>query len=273
MEKVCVGVTQFRVEKGKKKNLDKVEYWVSTVAQNGAEIVVLPEMFVCPYELKYFPFFAESFPQGEALTLLAQLAKKHRIYLVGGSIPERFNGRFYNSSFIFNPQGELVARHRKIHLFDVELERLEFKESRVFSPGDSATLFDTPWGKIGVMICYDVRFPEVARFYALKGAVMVVVPAAFNHITGPLHWTLTFRARALDNQVFMIGASPAPNPESQYRAYGHSIIVNPWGQVIREMGEEEGFLMENLDLGEIKRVRRSLPLLQHRREEVYMIFR
>lgn len=272
MEKICVGITQFRVEKSKKENLEKAAYWVSTAAQNGAEIVVLPEMFVCPYELQYFPLVAESFPQGEALTLLAQLAKKHRLYLVGGSLPELSNGRFYNSSFIFDPQGELVARHRKIHLFDVELERLEFKESSVFSPGTSPTLFETPWGKIGVMICYDVRFPELSRHYALNGARMIVVPAAFNHVTGPLHWTLTFRARALDNQVFTVGASSAPNPESHYRAYGHSIIVNPWGQVMREMGDEEGFMVENLDLGEVERVRKALPLLRHRREDVYAIF-
>ncbi|MCX7667982.1 MAG: carbon-nitrogen hydrolase family protein, partial [Atribacterota bacterium] len=177
-----MGAIQFRVEKNKKENLDKAGYWINTVAQNGAEIVVLPEMFVCPYELECFPLFAERFPQGESLTFLAQTAKKHRIYLVGGSLPELFDGQVYNSSFIFNPQGELIALHRKIHLFDVDLEEIEFKESKIFSPGTSPTLFDTPWGKIGVMICYDVRFPELSRFYALKGAIMMVVPAAFNHV-------------------------------------------------------------------------------------------
>ncbi|MGC8778512.1 MAG: nitrilase-related carbon-nitrogen hydrolase, partial [Candidatus Caldatribacteriaceae bacterium] len=162
--------------------------------------------------------------------------------------------------------------HRKLHLFDVDLEEVRFEESRVFSPGVSPTLFDTPWGRVGVMICYDVRFPEVARFYALKGAVMITVPAAFNHVTGPAHWELTFRARALDNQVFMVGVAPAPNPQSQYRAYGHSIITDPWGRVVREMQGEEGFMVESLKLEEVRSVRKALPLLRHRRAEIYAIF-
>jgi omega-amidase len=272
MKRVRVGIVQLRVKDDRKENLARMEHWLGETVRNGAEIVALPEMFICPYELDCFPRFAESFPQGETVTLLAHLAKQHRIYLIGGSIPECSGDRLYNSCFIFNPQGELIGLHRKIHLFDVDLGEVRFEESRVFASGASPTLFDTPWGKIGVMICYDVRFPEVTRFYACKGANMVVVPAAFNHVTGPLHWELTFRARALDNQVFMVGVAPAPNPQSRYRAYGHSIITDPWGRVTREMGEEEGFMVEELDLQEVEKVRRALPLLRHRKEEVYALF-
>lgn len=272
MEILKVGIVQLQVGRKKQENLEKVAFWTKLAAQEGANVVVWPEMFCCPYELSSFPLFAESFPEGEALALMAQLAKKHEIYLVGGSLPERFGNSLYNSSFIFDPKGKLVGLHRKIHLFDVHLPEVQFTESQIFSPGKTPTIFHTPWGKMGVMICYDVRFPELARLYALQGAVVIFVPAAFNHITGPSHWELIFRARALDNQVFMVGAAPAPHPAIQYRAYGHSIITNPWGSIRREMGEEEGFFVETLDLQKIHEVRESLPLLRHRKPEVYTLF-
>jgi len=266
-------MVQLRVEREKQTNLEKTVHFVANAAHGGAEMVVLPEMFVCPYESDVFPWYAESFTSGPTLRLLAHLAREHHLYLVGGSLPEKTPHALYNSCPVFDPQGELVAVHRKIHLFDVCLPTMRFEESLVFSPGSSFTLFDTPWGRVGAMICYDVRFPELARLYALHGATIIVAPAAFNHVTGPLHWELTFRARALDNQVFMVGVSPAPHPHSQYRAYGHSMVTNPWGQIVQEMGEEEGVTVVELHLEEIRRVRENLPLLKHRRNDLYAIFR
>lgn len=238
-------------------------------AKNGAEIIILPEMFNCPYDNKYFPMFAEYYP-GESTQLLSNLARELSVYIVGGSIPEKENGNIYNTSFTFNRDGNLIARHRKIHLFDVNIENgINFKESNTFTPGKDATIFDTEFGKIGVAICYDMRFPELIRKMTLKGAKIIIIPAAFNMTTGPAHWHLTSRSRALDNQIYFIGASPARNRKAKYIAYGHSLVVDPWGTIIVEAGSSEQILYGNIDLDLINKVRNQLPLLKHRREEIY----
>lgn len=271
MDTLRVGMVQFRTGPDKRENLLRMEEFVALLGREKVELVVLPEMFQCPYEVGHFPREAEQIPEGETVQYLMRLAQKYRVYLVGGSIPERKGNEFYNTSVILNPEGEILGIHRKIHLFDVDFADLYFQESSILSPGHSLTLCPTPWGTVGVMICYDLRFPELARLYALRGAKLIVVPGAFNPVTGPLHWELLFRARAVDNQVFMIGASPAPHPESSYQAYGHSLVVDPLGRVIRELGEEEAVLINDLDLSDVDRTRQKLPLLSHRRTDLYAV--
>jgi len=139
----------------------------------------------------------------------------------------------------------------------------------VLSPGNAATLFETPWGKIGLEICYDIRFPELTRRMAKDGARLVIVPAAFNMTTGPAHWELLFRSRALDNQIFMIAASPARDPQASYVAYGHSLAVNPWGDVLAQLDERPGILMVELDLTQVEEVREALPIRKQRRKDLY----
>ncbi|HZK18442.1 MAG TPA: carbon-nitrogen hydrolase family protein [Clostridia bacterium] len=265
-----LGLCQTAVGKEKSENLKRAAESVGRAAAKGCQIVALPEMFNCPYNKNLFPDYAESFPNGGTIQLLSALAKKHNIVLVGGSIPERDDGACYNTSFIFGPGGELLGRHRKIHLFDVDLpDGLSFKESDTLKAGDSPTVVDTFLGKIGVCICYDIRFPELLRHMALQGAGLILVPAAFNTVTGPVHWELCMKSRAVDNQVFVAAISPARNEQATYKAWGHSMALDPWGDILAEAGTDEGLLCVDIDPAKISEVRKRLPLLKHRRPDLY----
>ncbi|KYH35972.1 2-oxoglutaramate amidase [Clostridium tepidiprofundi DSM 19306] len=271
MSTVKVAICQMIVTDNKMKNIVKAEEMIVKASEKGAKLVVLPEMFNCPYDKKYFAEFAESYPCGCTIKMLSKVSKENKIYLIGGSIPERDSeGRIYNSSFIFDSNGNLIGKHRKIHLFDIDIEgKIKFKESDTLHGGNDITVFNTEYGKIGVAICYDIRFPELIRLMVLNGAEIIVIPAAFNMTTGPAHWETLFKCRALDNQVYMLGCAPARNVNAFYISYGNSIITDPWGCVIGRLGEEEGILIQDLNLDRIKRVRAELPLLKHRRTDVY----
>lgn len=244
---------------------------VQQAARAGAELIVLPEMFNCPYSKELFPLYAESYPEGITFATLAEVARSQRVWLVGGSVPEREGDRIYNSAFVFNPEGQLMARHRKAHLFDVELPNMIFKESATLVAGNDITLFSTPVGEIGVLICYDLRFPEMFRLLVERGAVAVVIPAAFNMVTGPAHWEVLLRARAVDNQVYVLAVSPARDPAASYVAYGHSMAVDPWGEVVARAGAGEEIVYVRLEREKIKEIRQRLPLLKHRRLDLYQV--
>lgn len=270
MTTLKIALCQLLVKADKQVNLNQATSMLQEAVASGARLAVLPEMFNCPYDIHCFRDYAEEIPSGETTNHLSNLARTHGLFLVGGSIPELSGELLYNTSVVFNPQGGIIARHRKAHLFDVRVKNgIEFTESLVLSPGNTATLFETPWGKFGVEICYDIRFPELTRKMAKEGARLVIVPAAFNMTTGPLHWELLFRSRALDNQIFMLGTSPARDPQATYVAYGHSIAVNPWGYVLAQLDEKPGLLMVELELAEIDEVREALPILKQRREDLY----
>lgn len=266
-----IAVCQMLITNDKQDNLKKAEALIREAAAAKSHWVVLPEMFNCPYDNKYFPEFAEVFP-GPTTTLLSDLAKELELFIIGGSIPECCEDRIYNTSFIFDSQGKLTGKHRKMHLFDIDIEGgIRFQESEILSPGKSVTVIKTSPCAVGVAICYDMRFPELMRLMALEGAKVIVIPAAFNMTTGPAHWELLARTRALDNQVYLVAASPARNLEASYHAYGHSMIVNPWGTVVAQADEKEGIVYAEVDLGLVEKVRRELPLLMHRREDIYVV--
>lgn len=271
MGMVRVGLIQMLVEEPKERNLCKAEEMVREAAGRGARLVVLPEMFNCPYGNEFFPRYAEE--EGDnTWQRLSRMAGENRVFLVGGSVPEKGDdGRLYNTSYVFDDSGRQVARHRKVHLFDIDVEGQYFKESDTLAPGDRATVFDTPYGRMGVMICYDLRFPELARLLVRKGAVVIIVPAAFNMTTGPAHWELLFRCRALDNQVFAVGVAPARDEKAPYVSYANSLIADPWGRVVARLGEEEGILVGDLDLGVVEKIRAALPLLKHIRRDLYEV--
>lgn len=257
------------VEMDKNANIEKAVSMVRMAAAAGADIVALPEMFSCPYSNKYFRDYAEA-EDGETVQRLSALAKEEKIYLVGGSIPELDSDRVYNTSFIFGKNGEILGKHRKVHLFDIDVEGgIRFMESETLTPGEDVTVFDTEFCKVGVAICYDVRFPEMTRKMALEGAKLVILPAAFNMTTGPVHWDLTMRARALDNQIYFAAVSPARDMEGPYQAWGNSCIADPWGQFAAHTDETEGILFGEIDLGRVEKIRNELPLLKHRRPEIY----
>jgi len=267
--KFKIGICQLSVMEDKQDNIRKAEQMIREAANNGSQLVVLPEMFNCPYENKYFPLYAEEYP-GETTDMLANVAMELGIYIVGGSIPEKDGDIIYNTSYIYNKNGRLIGKHRKMHLFDIDVQGgIRFKESDSLGYGRDVTVVDTEFCRIGVAICYDMRFPELMRLMALEGAEVIIVPAAFNMTTGPAHWDLLARMRALDNQVYFAAASPARNLEASYHAYGHSCIVNPWGTFVNESDEKEGILYGDVDLEMVQKVRRELPLLQHRRTDLY----
>lgn len=239
------------------------------VAELGANVVVLPEMFCCPYVSELFSVYAQDV-DGALLRRLSALAEAQKIYLIAGSVPERVEDRLYNTCFVFDPKGACIGRHRKVHLFDINVDGGQyFQESETLSAGQDVTVVDTVYGKIGIAICYDIRFPELARLMVDRGAQILVYPAAFNMTTGPAHWELLARARAVDNQVFVAACAPARDYDSGYIAYGHSLVVDPWGDVLGQLEEEEGYLLGEIDLDVVKDVRRQLPVLTQRREDVY----
>lgn len=267
-----VAVCQFRVVEDKKSNLLRAGEMIRQAAGRGANLVALPEMFNCPYLSYLFPRYAESYPDGESIVMLATAARQEKIYLIGGSIPERDGEKVYNTSFIFGPDGHLLGRHRKVHLFDVDLASgLRVKESSTLGAGNQVTVVPAEMCPVGVAICYDVRFPEMIRLMVLKGAKVIVIPAAFNMTTGPAHWELVFRTRAVDNQVYFIGASPARDARAAYVAYGHSLVVDPWGRVVSSAGETEGVILADIDLNLVEKIRQELPLIRHRRPDLYSL--
>lgn len=264
-----IAAIQMPVRMDKRENLREAERYVRLAAEAGARIAVLPEMFFCPYANEYFPQYAEE-AGGPAFGALSDMARQNSLTLIAGSMPERAEGKLYNTSFVFDPQGRAIARHRKVHLFDIDVKGGQrFCESEVFTPGDSVTLFQADGHCFGLCVCFDIRFPELFRRMALKGAEAVFVPAAFNMTTGPMHWELSFRMRAVDNQLFTVGAAPARDEQGCYVSYAHSIVCSPWGTVLAQAGEEPELLTAEIDLSEIGRVRAQLPLLSARRPDVY----
>jgi len=267
---IKLGICQMKVFEDKAGNMASAVKMIREAAAEGCRLVVLPEMFICPYAARYFPIYAEPIP-GETANRLAALAAEEGIYLVAGSIPERDDeGSIYNTSMVFNPAGRMIAKHRKVHLFDIAIPGgITFYESETLSPGQEVTTFETGFGHMGLAICYDLRFPELARLMTLRGASVLIFPAAFNTVTGPLHWEVLLRARAIDNQVFVIAASPANHPQALYQAYGHSLVIDPWGKIVAAAGTDETILMAEVNLDLVSQVRNEMPLLRHRRPEVY----
>lgn len=260
-----------KILEDKEANLDKAEKMIREASSNGCDLVVLPEMFNCPYNNEFFPKYAEEFP-GQTSRLLSKLAESEKLYIIGGSIPEKDAEKIYNTSYIFDKTGKLVGKHRKIHLFDIDVEDgISFKESDTLGPGNDVTVFETEFCKVGVAICYDMRFPELMRLMSLKGAEIIVVPAAFNMTTGPAHWHPLIKIRALDNQVYFVAASPSRDLDSSYVAYGHSLIVDPWGDTVSEAGIKEEIIYGTIDLNKVKEIREQLPLLKHRRNDIYKV--
>ena len=268
---LTVAQVQMRVTRDKAENIAAACRLIRRAAEQGAEFVMLPEMFCCPYENSAFRPYGEE-QDGPAQRALSALAAALGIWIVGGSIPELEENRVYNTSFVYDSAGRQVARHRKMHLFDISVEGGQtFRESDTLSPGGEITVFDTPWGKMGLCICFDLRFEELARLMALRGARVIFVPAAFNMTTGPAHWELLFRQRAVDNQLWTVGTSPARSESETYVAWGHSIVCDPWGSVLHQCGAGEEISITSLDLHRVESVRRQLPILRARREDIYFM--
>ncbi|KAI5817330.1 carbon-nitrogen hydrolase [Pyronema omphalodes] len=277
-EKVKVALCQFAAGTNKQANLDKASELVSQAAKNDAKIVVLPECFNSPYGTSHFANYAEAIPehpteeQSPTFHRLASLALQHKIYLFGGSIPEadlEDPGKYYNTCLIFGPDGNFLQKHRKVHLFDIDIpNEMTFKESDVLSPGKHITMVETRYGPVAVGICYDIRFAEMAMVAARKGAALLLYPGAFSKFTGELHWELLARARAVDNQIFVGVCSPA-RAEEGYIAWGESMLVDCKGQVLSKAGTGEEIVYAELDPENMENTRSHIPIRTQRRMEVY----
>lgn len=237
---------------------------IDSLINAETDIIVLPEMFSTPYELKYFDMYKED-KDGETIKWLSNLAKKHNSYVVGGSIPYYEDCNIYNSCFIFDREGNIINRYDKIHLFEITYPNgKHFSEADVLIKGNEIVTFETEFGTMGVMICFDIRFPELATKLMEKGSKVIFVPAAFNTYTGPMHWRTTFQSRAIDNQLYMVGCSPSNDSYGNYDIYGHSIVVDPYGTILEELDEKEGTIFIDIDLDKIEEARNRIPIIKNR---------
>lgn len=261
-------------------NLSKVSKFIDsavTASKIGKiDMVVLPECFNSPYAVDKFRDYAETIPNGQTSRLLGELAKKHEVFIVGGSIPEleTASNKIFNTSLTWDTEGQIIAKHRKTHLFDIDIPNgITFKESTTLTAGDKATVFKLgDFGTIGLGICYDIRFPELAMIASRtpNNAFAMLYPGAFNTTTGPLHWHLLARARAVDNEIFTILCSPGRDVGgSGYQAFGHSLVVDPNGNIVAEAGEGEEVLYAQLDKDVLPATRSGIPVHYQRRFDVY----
>jgi predicted amidohydrolase len=267
MKKFKLAICQNRPLKNKTASVTRALEMIEKAVGKGASLVILPEMFYISYDLKNIRLAAEK--RHETLEILKRKAISESVYICTGSTAEIEGGKIYNKSHLISPLGEILLEYSKCHLFDVSLKKLNVRESSVISPGTRITSVETPLGRIGILICYDIRFPEAARKLALEGTELLIVPAAFNTITGPAHWHTVFRARAIENQFYVAAASPARDETAVYKAYGHSLIATPWGNILNEAGSEEEIITAEINPKDIIETRAKLPLMKHRRKELY----
>ncbi|XP_030762381.1 omega-amidase NIT2 [Sitophilus oryzae] len=264
-----VALIQSRVGTNRKENLENAEKLIKQAKNSGAKLVSLPECFNSPYGTKFFNQYAESIINGPTSQMLSRAAKENEIFLVGGTYPEIDNNKYYNTCTVWNPKGELIATYRKMHLFDIDIPNgITFKESDVLAAGNNLSSFEVNGIKVGLGICYDLRFEELAKLYRLDDVKIMVYPGAFNMTTGPIHFELLQRARALDNQVYVLGVSPA-RAEQGYIAWGHSQITDPWGKVIAQAKEGEEIIYSDINVQECENVRQQIPIFSQRRTDVY----
>lgn len=265
-----VAVVQMNSRDDKAANLAKAEALLDEEAARGAEFAVLPELWTYLGPKDRHARVAEPIP-GPTSDLLAQIACRHRLWLVGGSYLESAPGqpRLFNTCLAFSPDGEIVARYRKLHLFDVDVGGYSYRESATMAAGDEAVLAELSGVKVGLTICYDLRFPELYRRLAVGGARIITVPSAFTRETGKDHWEVLLRSRAIENQVFILAAAQVGNHPPGRACYGNALIADPWGVVLARAGYQECVVTADLDLEYQEQVRKELPSLEHRRTDLF----
>ena len=266
-----VGVVQMNSQDDLAANLRRATALVDEAAKAGAEVISLPENFAFFGDDAQKRAHAEVVggrAHGPIVSALAEVAKEHRVHIVAGGMPERSDDaeRPFNTSVLVDPSGAVVATYRKVHLFDVDLpDGTSLKESQATTAGRDASVTDVRGVKLGMTVCYDLRFPELYRALGAKGARVVTVPAAFTLTTGKDHWHVLLRARAIENQVFIVAAAQHGKHPRGRQTYGKSLIVDPWGDVLAQCGEGEGFAVARLDFAYQDKVRAAIPCLDHRK--------
>ncbi|KAL9652829.1 hypothetical protein ABK040_010861 [Willaertia magna] len=271
--KLRIGLAQLLVTSDKHHNVRNAVEKINQLKELGAELVVLPECFNSPYGTQHFKEYAEDANNSFTLSEMSKVAQQNNIHLIAGSIPTVKNEKYYNSCFVFDNEGKRIGQYNKIHLFDIDVpNKITFKESDVLSAGNELLSFTIPETKItiGIGICFDIRFPELSQIYqANRNCNVLVFPGAFNLTTGPLHWQLLARARAVDNQLYTVLCSPARDVNAGYVAFGNSLVVNPKGEVIQQHDETEGISTIDIDVNEAYEFRNQIPSIHNKRLDLY----
>ncbi len=265
-----VALVQLTSTAERARNLEAARKWIAVAARDGARLIVLPEMFNVLGDADTLRAGAEPL-DGPSLSWASEQARRHGVWLVAGSILERVDGetRLFNTCRVFDPQGQPRATYRKIHLFNCDVPGASFHESDTVMPGREIVGFEAEGVKLGLSICFDLRFPELFRSLALEGARAVALPSAFTERTGRDHWETLVRARAIENQVFVLAANQVGASTPSLRWFGRSTIVDPWGVVLAQAPDREGHIVADLDFAEQDRIRALLPTLPNRRPEIY----
>jgi predicted amidohydrolase len=249
-------------------NLELARRAVREAAERGAEFIALPENFAF-LRREGNPIPCAQGLDGEIVETVRELASRHRVPILAGTFAELIEGdqRVYNTSALIYETGQIAAVYRKIHLFDVDLGESGgvFRESAFTAPGEEVVVAETAFGRVGLSVCYDVRFPELYREMAARGADWITVPSAFAPETGKVHWEVLLRARAIENQAFVLAPAQCGRHSSDRASHGRSLIIDPWGRILAEAGDEPAVVVADCDPDELKRVRASLPALLHRR--------
>lgn len=265
--KFLAAAIQMLASSDKHANLGEAEGKIREAAGRGANVVALPEVFNWRGDRSEENSFSESIP-GPTSALMAQLARELRIYLLAGSFLETApgGGKAYNTSLFLGPTGELLALYRKIHLFDVDIKGgVSTMESEARQPGAAVVVAETEFCPMGMTICYDLRFPELYRALVSKGAQIILVPSAFTALTGEAHWEPLLRARAIENQVYIVAPNQVGKNPRSFATYGNSMIIDPWGRVLARASDIPCVIFAEIDLSYLAKVRAELPALSHRK--------
>jgi predicted amidohydrolase len=269
-DRIRIACVQLTASSDKSANLERAERLVARAASLGADVIALPEKWNGVGNAEQLHASAESL-EGESVAALSGWAQTHGVSIVGGSITERREGheKLSNTSIVLAPDGSVSAVYRKIHLFDVEVGGLVYRESEAEEPGDQAVVAQTEDWPLGLTVCYDVRFPELYRVLALEGAELVTVPANFTERTGRDHWEVLLRARAIENQLYVAAPAQVGEPIPGRRSYGRSLVADPWGTVLAQAPDEECVIVAELDRARVRDVRAKLPSLANRQPDAY----
>ena len=251
-------------------NLQSVEQQLILAASQGAKIIALPEVFACYDSQKYLALGRQEMDAlGGLRSRMASWAKDHKVYLIGGTIPVLKSGssKVYPRCYFYNDKGEELGHYDKIHLFDVDIDDAQgsYRESDMFLSGDEVKVFPTPYGNVGLTICYDLRFPYVFDRLRKAGADIISVVAAFTETTGKAHWQPLLQARAIEQQCYVLASNQWGQHDEKRRTFGHSMVISPWGEVLDQLPTGQGIASAEIDLAEVQRIRSIMPIANHQR--------
>ena len=266
MKRLKVAAVQMDSGPDKENNLNQAEKLIIKAAKDGAKFIVLPEVFNFRGKLSEAAKNAESIP-GYSTKFISTLAKRFKAWILIGSLMEKIKNRKpFNTSVLINPRGKIIAKYRKMHLFDIRLKGKEILESKRNQAGKNPKLAQVGKTKVGLSICYDLRFPELYRYYSKKGAEILCIPSSFTKPTGEAHWHTLIKSRAIENLAYVLAPGQAGTGSAEIKTFGHSLIVDPWGKILAEgPASGEAVIFADINLDYLKRIRKNLPALEHRK--------